>query len=304
VEKFSDIVRDGSEHVSRRFKVLTLRQRIKHLQREQRDGLRQLGKAAWQNCRESILQFDPGIAEQQALRDQILLEKDQKLKELSSSMDSKRDDHEDRETESLDFTEGLEELLTTRNKLKATRAQLEAEHQQLKQQKKDADDEPTSDSSEIDAAIKANEQEIKTVQSRQLQTREAIQAIHNSISNYRKAQQRFIDEVTSIEKMQRRIERDTEKALAPIDEQINAFYSKLGEELMGERPDCPDLSNNYSGCDLVETALEAAENSLESEFQLLGLLNRNAVIWFYALAGTSIVIFIGICWLLFVLFFL
>lgn len=304
MEKLAEIIREGSEHLSRKVKLLALKRRIKRLEKQTSAHLTQIGRIANLDCPEEISRHNPELASLIKERDSIIENRDQKIKQLRRELSDQQQEHStDAEFE---LGEGLEELLAARSKMRGKQARLEAEIK-LRKTALNEESQEKETTPEGDAALKKEleqlEEELAGLTRKKDENQDQIDSIHKKITSYRVRQQRFIEKVSHGEKEERKILRTARKKLDPVDKKIRQLYGELGSQLVDHRPDCEALRDVFSEYDLDVTTLEAAKNSLKSEATLLEMLTRKNVMLFYSLSAATFLILIALIWLLLVLFF-
>lgn len=302
MERLAEIVREGTEHISRKLKSASLKSRIKKLSAEQEQQIARIGETAWQECLSEVESIEPEIGTLDQERKSIISEMEGKIEALKKELSSKQANHDQQETKKFEFTDDLEELLAERSKLRAQKAEIEAEIklQNQKSNKEEGEKDSGSDSVQLTTL----ENNLAEVIKKQGELQERIDHIHDEITSYRKKQQRFIEDISKGEKEEIRIQKEARKKLDPIEKKIKEHCYSLGQKLVNDRPECIGLENEFSDYDLTTTTLEAAKNSLNSEQTLLELLDRKNVMLFYSFSLLALAVVIVVIWLVALIFFL
>ena len=76
---------------------------------------------------------------------------------------------------------------------------------------------------------------------------------------------------------------EKERALEPLRLRRDELHAGLGEELLANRSDEPELAGLFAALDLSASTVESLEAGIRSETNLLNLLNPDAAVAFYAL---------------------
>jgi chromosome segregation ATPase len=301
VERIVEIIKDGSEHISRKLKVLSLQRKISKLQKDRSKTISAIGACAWDECPEHVRQIDPSLFELHQEKDNIVAETESKIEEVRKRLNSRQQLHEQDEHLNFELTDGLELLLGKRSSLRAEKKRIEADIR-INEQKSESVSEADKEE-ESSKKLKDLQEKLLQITKEQEKAQEEIETIHDEISGFRKKQQRFIEDIGKGEKEEKRIRREAKKKTEPLLREIEKRNSELGEILVENRPDCKSLDDKFSSYDLIKTTLDAAESSLTSENALLELLDRRNTMLFYSVGAALLLIVAGVLWLLIWIFF-
>ncbi len=136
--------------------------------------------------------------------------------------------------------------------------------------------------------------EIRALRGRRLANRRALQKLDEKISSLRSERDEsssrrdeIREQLRTLKRQLKAAEEDLRCSHVPLRRQENVLFGRLGEDLLSNRSDEPELAPFFSSLDLSASTIENLENDIRSEEVLLRQLNRDAVIAFYATLSIS-----------------
>jgi chromosome segregation ATPase len=335
VPTLEDIFTDGPEHLSRSLRRAGLRRRLRREEEQGDELLTSLGERAWRLELPAALESSFSVEIQKLAGEIEELRSDgaRRIADLQAQVDRERIQRD--EVDSGDSSQAcrLEELEPIRDRLKMELDTLDIELRRAQSAKDTLRSEldtlvkegrflelspeaPDSrmapqenvqrresvelelsgaDRSIIDArrAVEAKRAELEPVA-------EEIFALEAEINRIRLSHQRYLEKVEALEKQKQEIETAIRRSVAQRETRLRTLFRDLGAAILPHRPEHRDLESLYVEADLNSTTRDTIASSMKSESALIDLLDRQAVLFFYWIAGgcailvTFLVVFLAI----------
>lgn len=317
-----DIFTDGPEHLNRSMRRAGLRRRLRHEEEAGEALLVSLGERAWRLEIPAALEATQS-ADIRKLAGEIEEARSQgarRIADIQAQIDQERIQRDEVDSGDSAYARRLDELEPVRARLKLELDSLDIELRRSQSNKETLRSEldsltrearfleltpetPTSEAAPrenarrreqveqelggADGAIADARRQVESKRAELEPVEEEIFSLESEINRIRLSHQRFLEQVEALEKQKKEIETAMRAAVALRETKLTSLFRDLGTAILHQRPENRELGALYVEIDLNTTTRETIANSIKSESALLDLLDRQAVMFFYWIAGGS-----------------